>query len=541
MAFQPTQSGPCMQPNDVDALMAHILRLPELYTLARSALEVTLFHPHAEPHLVALWLCVQKVQEDYGLTELFASTTRAWQLVESELVNYFAGNPQAVSADYRNKLFDRESGLLHYIYEQVLPADLMPSWGRRFLIRFLEERYVQDPIRRAFQQAGSGTVLNLPLFLQQMQERQLAVTTLDVNPVKELCPVDWMPQPLGKFSTGIKFLDRFLNGGHAPGETYGILGAFGAGKTTLAVQLVVAGAAYQRKLVVDGDDQIKKGEDVPPYRPKKWYFFHYEGSRDEMRVRLLSCLCEIDKDKIEDARFKDFTTDDNLDPYEKILFRKWIEDGLDVPGERSRWEEKRTLINQCFGMVDMSGDPENPKRGQGYIPEIASIIERDLRLSATKPDCPAEVGGVVIDYAGLCCRRHVNSRARPDPDLYYRLLSDFGEDCRRQIATVYRCPVWAMHQLSGQANKRTHAFKQSHADAAGSSSFAENLYFCFALGTKDPDFGSVLLTCSKARRSDMGTPPRLEFDVPIARLRLSNLVEAEGGRLRRPGTVKASM
>ena len=50
----------------------------------------------------------------------------------------------------------------------------------------------------------------------------------------------------GRFPTNVPFLDDFLGGGHAPGEVHGVLGAIGAGKSSLALRIAWEAARYQQ-------------------------------------------------------------------------------------------------------------------------------------------------------------------------------------------------------------------------------------------------------------------------------------------------------
>ena len=59
-----------------------------------------------------------------------------------------------------------------------------------------------------------------------------------------------------------------------------------------------------------------------------------------------------------------------------------------------------------------------------------------------------------------------------------------------------------MHQLSGQANKKSPTAKMHHADAEGCASFAVNAWFAFCLGNKDQSTNTCLLAATKTRRGE---------------------------------------
>jgi hypothetical protein len=91
----------------------------------------------------------------------------------------------------------------------------------------------------------------------------------------------------------------------------------------------------------------------------------------------------------------------------------------------------------------------------------------------------------------------------------------------RLIAVPFNCSVWIMHQLSGEANKGTWAKRQTHADAKGTTSFAENLWFCFQLGLPHPKLKAMEFRCGVARRTAVGDPVIVRLDGELGTIRLA--------------------
>lgn len=527
---------PRLTPEQVEMFLAHCLLMPDIFMVARTHLKPELFNAATEPHYKALWQVVLNLVKDKSSSVLFDSKKHAYSLIEVTLRAYVQANPALMPSAFDDKLFSRDPespGLIYWIYNQVSQEELNFSWGKDLLRDFRSEREVHDKLKKALRNAGESILDNIPEFLQNLRDKQVSIQALDEDPVESGAPENWAPVPMHKFPTNIVWLDPFLKGGHAGKEVYGVLGAFGSGKTAMAMQLVAGGAMYQ----------LEERHKDPGYIPKHWYMFTYEATRDECRLRLWSQQCSVDHHELEEFSWDKMSSIadgyNSLKPYEKEYWDNSLKanpNGL-VQGELERINEKLPLFRQNLWIIDMSGVPENPKRGTGYVPEIASIIENDLRKRKEKDGLDHKVGGVAIDYAGLCCKRYINEHNKSYDNLRH-FISEFGMKCKQLIAVPQDCPVWVFHQLSGEAQKRTHAVKQHYSDAAETKSFAENLVFCFALGTKDPEYGALSFVCSKARRAEIGPSPLLIMEGKYFRLILADRLErGEHGEI----TVKNSL
>jgi hypothetical protein len=137
-------------------------------------------------------------------------------------------------------------------------------------------------------------------------------------------------------------------------------------------------------------------------------------------------------------------------------------------------------------------------------------------------------------------RRFVLENRLPDWQ-FYQLLTNFGYECLRKIAMPFDTPVWVMHQLSGASNSRGWGAKQSHADAQGSKSFAENMWYSFQLGTLNKEHDAAKLWCTKARRSDAGREQLVYLQKPVSTMRAADhLVDMHGMlRAKSEGSVHA--
>jgi hypothetical protein len=498
-------------------LLAHLLRVPELFVQARSVLRAEHFGEVDEPHLQIIWKTAVKAANDHGSQRLFINSQQTWNLLSAECRSYVAANTAEMPEEFHAQLFDPAVGVLAWIFGLMKPEEINITWGRSLLVSFLNERWVQDPVRQAMLDAGDQTITNLPILFREAEERRATVNSLAEDESEAITP-EWVPRGLNKIPTAVDFVDDILHGGDCSGETYGILGAFKAGKTTLAIQLAVGAAAYEL-------DQISlAAQDHRTHQVRYPHLFHYEAGAEEMKSRILVNAARIHRETVENWNTAPLSRQGQLKPYELETFRDEIRAiGIaNVPGEFERFHQRQGLMNM-IRLHDMSGPKSNPKRGSRGIAEIAERLEIETR----KGRPPRRV---IIDYAQLCVKRLILENSMRQ-DMYYPTLSNFGYDCLRSIAIPFDCPVWIMGQLSGQANKHTWATKQHHADAAGTASFGENLWFCFTLSVKNEQHNAMWFKCGISRRTDVGDPIIVRLEGALGTIRRAPEIIEQGGRL----------
>jgi hypothetical protein len=524
MTQQPTsvETTPRLSLEQRQQLVGHLLRLKDLFVQACAVLKADQFGDADEPHFRVVWKVATRLVADQGLPAIFASPALAWNALSGECRGYLGAYRHEMPPEFDPYLFDPDHGLLAWAF-QLKDGELQLEYGRSLLVRFLDERWVQGPVRRAVRDAGEQAIANLPLLLTEAQERRATVNALLGGLGEEVIPPGWEPEPLIKTPTNITFVDTMI-GGDVPGETYGVLGAFKSGKTTLAIQLVAGAAEYE----LNRASEVEKAGG--PYRPRIAHLFHYEAGSDEMRKRLISNVACISRQTVEKWKIEPLSHMGALKPYEKALFKKEIQkDGsAHVLGEYERYQQCKELLKKIM-LHDMSGPKDDPKRGSRGLAEIAERLAASVRAGY-------DPGRVVIDYFQLCIRRLVNENGLR-PEQLYALMSSFCHDCLRQIAIPFNCPVWIMGQLSGQANKRTSATRQHHTEAAGTTSFAENLWFCFTLGVPHPTLKSMWFTCGAARRADYGEPVIVRLNGDLGRIEAAPEIISVNGRMQPKASV----
>jgi hypothetical protein len=500
-------------------LLAHVLRFESLYVQAAQYMTPQLWSAPEELFLRIAWQAALDSEMEWGRPYLFGQRVRAWVTLHQRCE--ILAQQYQLPADQRALLFQNDPlqpGFLPWTYSNLPQQAFDLERGQSLLARFLTERWIQDPARELFQRTQEETLVELPTLLEELHQRQKTVQALMQSPIEDPFPSNWRPAIQKRQPTQVPFLDQMLHGGHMPGEVYAILGAFGSGKTILAVQLAVGAArAEQERFYYHPDTPLRRS-----------YLFHYEAGLNEMRCRVLSHAAQVDREAI--AHW-DLSRRGRLKPYEKKLFAAAIQaQGMDLPGEAERIEAVLPSLRRNLCLVDMSGPQHRPKQGSGGIAEIEAILTGERRRG-WQPCC------VVIDYAGLVVRRYVLENRVPERQEYL-LLTHFGHECHRRLAAAFQTPVWIIHQLSGAANARDWHERLSHADAQGSKSFAENLWYCFELGTMNREHRAAKLWCSKARWGEMSEPQLVYLHYPVSTMRLAtHLIEQEEGHLSlRPGT-----
>lgn len=486
-------------------LLASLLSYETLFLAAVPRLRPELFNRPHEVAYRAIWATAVQLSEQHGRQILFGDREVSMRLLDTETRAAFRNRPDLYEVQFWDFAVG-ETGFVQWLYKECSTSNLSYDYGVWLLEVFLRERTVNDALGLLSASTGNSVISNAGTLLQGLIDKDRELKTLGVDPVKSGAPQAWLPPKVVRTPTTITWLDQFLRGGHRPGETYFVLGANGAGKTTLGLQLAFCVAAKEQFLA-SGDPlattALKSlGKDTSvPYEPGHAYYFHYEMSEDDIRMKVWSAASLIDYERIVQLGQPGFQladvsnlTGESLSNAE--LAAKQIS-GSTLPGygERQRLEAALEVLSKNFWQIDC----QSGAVGKGYIPEIAAILANERR----KGRRPAIV---VIDYASACVERHTS-----DAEEIYQLLAQFGRRAESEISVPFQTPVWVLQQLSGESNSRTASSKQNHSNARGCKSMGDAFWFAFNIGTTDPKTGCRYFTCSKARRGELGTPPILKI------------------------------
>jgi hypothetical protein len=405
--------------------------------------------------------------------------------------------------------YDALDDFLYYAFDPGLfkePDGPKSVKAENFAFNFATKFLLEQQKRAAISQLSDlSDVGQLPAIFQQATAQTESLMGLSVSGGRNLTlPVGW-DKRAGVYleSCGVSFLDTFLEGGTAPGEAYGVLAPFGSYKTTLAVMLWYAAAKQACSKYLSGESNGKKGLAV---------LVSYEAPlQDELRDRLLMYSAQISRTRLQ-AMGTNGVSIFGVDPetpqdYEKILFKEQIANGVFEP-EMQRYERVLPVVNEHTVCLDFTGRHEKFKTaGNRGVSEIVSAIKAELKRCG--PDY--YIATVIVDYVGLMVQRDatVDPKEKQREDRLYQLA---GLQLVNRVAMPFNTPVWAFHQLSGEANAILNPAKRmDHTQAKGSRSFAENLAFCFVGGRLNDDYMGQLC-CSKHRRAGQHNPVLLKVD-----------------------------
>lgn len=478
---------PRLSVDDIEMMLLHIIRLPNLFIQARNQLKPEHFDNRVEIEYAVLWRAVltvssksaNKLPENGAVRRLSAEIKRMLNI-----------NPDLLITEQLEDLIDNDNGFVPWIYS-VAENELFETEGRTLLETFLRERTVIDPLKQFINDIGDANPININNMLNSIKEQQLKIQTVRKDPIQVALPDNWEIKPIELTPIHVPFLDAYM-GGQANGEAYGILGPTGVGKTTLGIMIAVEGALYQQ-IIAPSDSEMRH-----------WYFFTFESSVDpEIRSRVISYAAKIDRNVL--MKGEKLSTSDTLKKYELERWRDNLKAGQKMPGETERYEAVKPKLQRNLWLVDMSGsDPDNPSVGSGGVEEIADLL-------AMEADKGKRIGGVVIDYVGIAVKRQLDAAGIAYDQLRH-YVGGYGDKVRRLISAQFKCPAWLLHQFTGEVNKRAPTAKMHHADAAEAKNFADNLWYCFNLGTKSNE-NVCQMTCTKERRSfSNGHAPLIKID-----------------------------
>lgn len=482
MKKSPLQYRPALTDPEKSLMMQILIRNPVAFETARDFLTAESFGEYDIKYAL-LWSIVTDFHDEYG--KLPDRT-----ILLAELSRRLDDDPNLFIADEREDLEEliAQAFIAKDGDEDIATSETQAAWAKKALKDFLEEQLAQNLA------VSAGKALDLAGLMEDavQQAGQIASITQGVSTL--VFPEGWDKDGgIHLTSTGISLLDLFLAGGHAPSEAYGLLGPYGSCKTTLAVMLAIEAArqAHGNRMAGGEDHELA-------------VLVSYEADIKELRMRMVAYAAQVHRNSLEGMGTQGLlalSTSQDLRPYEKKRFAAALAAGKKVLGERGRVKRAQKWINEHLIVLDMTGnDATHPGAGGGYVSEIAGRIARELRSHGSH----AKIRLVVVDYVGAMAKRHL-AASNKDENALRHLVCGAPLAAKNQIASKYGCPVWLLHQLSGQANRKGPGAQLHHTDAAESKSFAENLDFAFVVGAVNAQ-GLCQINATKHRRTGQCPP-----------------------------------
>ena len=242
-----------------------------VYRLDRSSIDFMIKHMVSDRIIMSE--SIDHVLEDY-----FGFDERAYRIIlkSTKILKVLCGSDDLTKEslgvvisdndEVRSSILDGSPDLSDEILSIVsgafafTPEDIEKNRAlcRDILRRFLNERGISDKLyNQVISSARSHSVIGDPTeLLNTYQNTFTSIQSMQTSAMCEILPSGWKPTVKMGEPLGIPFIDQFVTGGVSPGETFGIIGGFGSGKTWMGIQFLanfcVSEHARKLKCLRDG-------------------------------------------------------------------------------------------------------------------------------------------------------------------------------------------------------------------------------------------------------------------------------------------------
>ena len=378
-------------------------------------------------------------------------------------------------------------------------------WAISKIKNLLEEHLLGDIVAHS---SSNLVTTQLPDLLENWVKESGSIESIGAHSAGESLTFDtgWdTAEPLMLRSTGLSFIDDFMCGGQTGGEVYGLMAPFGTCKTTIASMLCVNDAVHAQSVALE-----------EPSRVGLSVFATFEAPKNpEILHRILMYKAKVQRGSLAAMGLEGVSAlnDDESSPldYEKRKFKQHIADGMFKP-EASRVAEVIPVMNTHTFILDLTGsDPLFPYAGTGGLREIKQRLEAELDVRKREnPGNEYYISSIVVDYVGAMVRKQMAEENVDVSQIRHKITAAGIQG--KEMSQHFRCPVWLVHQLSGQANSALKiGATLHHTDAAESKSFGENLDFCYVVGNLN-ERNQGKFACTKHRRAPKKPPKVIEVD-----------------------------
>ncbi len=225
MKNQPVERKPKLTTTQLDLCLTHMLRDQQLFDFAKQHFQPSDFNPTGETRYALLWAAALAAAERNG-GKLPSPGTDVAIIGELDGIAEAGIAAGAVTPEARVSA----ENLLVWIFN-FDPARMNASYYKTMIQDMIVERTVIGKLSQAMTLARDvGRPIDIIKDLNAQVTKLQSVLTGGDQAGSTAFPVDFKPKKVGKFSTGLPFMDKFMNGGQAPKEVYAVLGPTGLGK-----------------------------------------------------------------------------------------------------------------------------------------------------------------------------------------------------------------------------------------------------------------------------------------------------------------------
>lgn len=361
--------------------------------------------------------------------------------------------------------------ILHDISAEVKPSDISPAFAGKIL-----EAFIVDAKKASFMSklASIGDLSELSSFTESTMKEvsQIAYTgTPSIeSPLDD--PERFMPEQT-LLPTGIDWIDYLSGGGHCEGETIGVLGPTGGGKTLTATSMMIERCKRESHTLLVTCEQNVAGD-----------------VSTRLYTRLLD---DVNGDLLRDYR-------DPLHPdleggrvdvafFRKYPYREWPK------AVKDRYGELRDKYSRYLHVVDFSAEVDlSDPRPQG----MKGVKDIDLTLESLERQ-GKEVKFLLVDWLWPAVDRwfsygNVSKRFANRLEAAFQYIMEL-----KQITVKRKTVTFLFHQLDTAHTRASAQTQPSCADAWNIKSFAMMLSHCYVIGNRDKDSQVMWLGNDKAR------------------------------------------
>jgi len=478
-------------------IFAALIRDRDLWSTFQSNATAADFQAEEDRVYGIIWASLEKLSQlelPFGFPALVAEV--------GERVNTDNEYLDAEQADELNVILEdaRVTTLKQFRQQQELLTGLL----RQFLRELVQKRLAKEV-------HGSETLIQLPDLLSSIELRLSTIDSSGAGVLGVPFPDDDEEDEqsiLTKVTTGCDYLDHYMGGGQVGGEVYGFCAPYGVCKTLQACQLGVEAVKTSQTAWNRGGRTGK----LPIV-----YLFFYEEPQSSVKIRLLSCFSQVDRNTLELPKSQRNLSSRKLGDYKDYERRIWgehIGTGMAIPGEAERIKAARLMMNRNLVTVFLNGSNKDfVEQAGNSVPGIVNII-REHQRSLGNPG----VALVSVDYAGAVADKYLE-RKELDTDQLRHIIGRMPMRLKSNVAAPYNCPVWLFHQLSAAANSLAPGVAPKRNETAEAKNFFEHCDFGFMVGMKTDDTSLAVLTNAKQRRQEKRRDMVIKIDGLMCRMR----------------------